>query len=158
MNSALLGVLACLMCAVPVPAAAWETLTGTASRQMPGVEWVDQSAVVGDFDGDGVDDHALLGHLPARVVLAVRIGPTTADRPVQFLEFGVNPGAQDAICALPARLYVHELSCDPLNDGDPLPGCKPSSVAKALTLSGGDCDAIHLYWSHTEHSLQWWRH
>lgn len=119
------------------------------------VSWDRNSAVVQDFDGDGGDDVAALGYVRDGVVLAIVTSSTKGEIP-QILTFGVNGRDQAAICGpLPARLETYPLSCDA--DGAMLSGCIESPSTSGLTLSGGDCDSVHLYWNHDEKRMSWWR-
>lgn len=106
-----------------------------------------------DLNGDGAPETVELVQTRGSVSLKVRPGNSTA--PAQALDFGVDPARQDAICGLPAKLDVVSLVCAPMDE--PLAGCKPGNGAKALLLSGGECDAIHLYWDHDAGKLAWWR-
>jgi hypothetical protein len=117
------------------------------------VRWEASSVVVGDIDGDEKQDTVAVGYLPEEVVLAIHA--TTATSKINFLNFGVNPGAENAVCSVPVELSVMPLSCS--SDTGRLPGCKETPKALALVLSDGDCDPINLYWSHDEHRLAWWR-
>ena len=117
-----------------------------------GVRWDPTTMVSRDFDGDGQADSAVIGYVGHGIVLAVRASSVKAP---QFLDFGINASEQAAICAAPAHLKTLELSCD--IDGEKLPGCRDSQRAWGLNLSGGECDAINLYWNHDEHHLSWWR-
>jgi len=106
-----------------------------------------------DLDGDGKVDTVVLTQSPAAVVLEVQLG--TAGKPIQRLEFGVDPARQNALCKLPAVLESVSLVCDPMEE--PLAGCKAGNGAHGLLLSDGECDPIQLYWNHDTGELDWWR-
>ena len=112
--------------------------------------------VVGDLDGDGKPDAAMLGMEERNgVVIAVATHGADGGVNVQYLPFAVDRNSQAAICALPARLETRPLSC--ANAGDPLPGCRDSPPAAELNLVDEECDSIHLYWNHDKGSVAWWR-
>lgn len=110
------------------------------------------SEVRGDFDGDGVEDEARLIQYKDHVSVSIQQGGNVG---TQILQFRIDPAAQDAICGLPAELSVSPLACNQVNE--PLPGCKELPGAVALSLRGGDCDAIHMYWDHGAERMTWWR-
>ena len=110
--------------------------------------------VTADFDADGVDDSASLLEVAGKLEIVIqRGGASSAEK--QTLEFEVKPSVQAAVCALPATIEVSALSCSPMDEA--LPGCRESSFANQLILSGGDCDPILLYWNHTAGQMYWWR-
>jgi hypothetical protein len=113
----------------------------------------EEKPVRADLNGDGAVETVMLEQSPASIVVRVHLGGRSAN--AQQLEFGVDPTRQDAVCSLPADLEVISLDCEP--KGDPLPGCKMSNSAKALLISDGECEPIHLYWDHEAGKLTWWR-
>lgn len=122
----------------------------------PDVRWDRDTLVVGDFNGDGKSDFAMVGYKNEGLVLAVR--SSSAKKHTyrnDFQGFGIGPSIQAAICEAPAKLIVEKQFCRPVNE--PLPGCRPSKVAKSLSLSGGECDSIHLFWNHKRNLMEWWR-
>ena len=98
---------------------------------------------------------ALLGYGSAKIYVAVFRGPASRKSKPRILEFGVGAGQQAAVCAVPARLEVEKLRCDPM--GDALPGCRPSQNAQHLVVRGGECDPIVVYWDHKAGGPGWWR-
>jgi hypothetical protein len=56
---------------------------------------------------------------------------------------------------LPAELSASPVMCNPMDDS--LPGCKEFPGTVSLSLRGGDCDAIHMYWDHGAGQMAWWR-
>jgi hypothetical protein len=125
------------------------------SRARPDVRWDASTFVAGDFDGDGKSDAAAVGYAKAGIVLAVGMHKGSTRFRIQYLDFAVSAAKQAAICATPAHLSGFPLSC--ASDGAPLPGCVESPHASALTLFGGECDPINLYWNHHRGSIDWWR-
>ena len=98
----------------------------------------------------------MVGYKNKGLVLAIRASSGKQRKYVtDFQDFGIDPAIQAAICAAPAELIVEEQSCQ-LED-EPLPGCHQSKIAKSLTLSGGKCDPIHLFWNHKRNRMEWWR-
>ena len=111
------------------------------------------STVSADLLGNGVVTNVTL--LQSRHAVTVTLLPNSSRHPAQVLRFGVGASRQDAICDLPASIKVVPLSCTA--DAGPLPGCVNTKGAQALVLSGGECDAIYIYWDHRTARLSWWR-
>ena len=132
------------------------TLLAELAEQRPDVQWSKESLVQGDFNVDQVADHAIVGYMKNRVVVAVQVGSASAAPRPQYLEFGVGVSQQAAICAVPAKLYVDALYCSPQVD-ESLAGCRESKLAQALSLSDDECDSIHFYWNHETKRIEWWR-
>jgi hypothetical protein len=118
------------------------------------VKWDESTVVSVDFDGDGKSDSALVGYVGDQLLVVIGNGGRAQNTPVQLLQFGIGQ-SQDSVCAAPATLEVAKLSCG--TGADPLPGCKDSPDAVGLTLGGGECDPIHLYWDHDHKRMGWWR-
>ncbi|WP_143541617.1 hypothetical protein [Rhodoferax fermentans] len=122
----------------------------------PGVRWDRGTLVEGDFNGDGKPDFAVVGYKGDGLVLAIRASSAKGGRyRTDYQHFGISPSIQAAICEAPAKLGVGEQVCRPMDEQ--LPGCRPSNTTKSLHLSGGDCDAIHLFWNHKTNLMEWWR-
>lgn len=120
---------------------------------VPGVQW-DASVLTLDCDCDGRGDHAYLGRFKGHVI----VGFASANgSTVDFLEFSVDAGVQKAICREPAKLEVESLDYDPTKAVGKLDGFVRSKTCKGLRLSGGECDAIHIFWNRKTKSLDWWR-
>jgi hypothetical protein len=125
--------------------------------ERPSVKWDAKSTVSGDFDSSGHPEFAVLGYEGKGIVLAIgRISGTGAVL-TQYLPFDVSAASQAAICALPARLRAVPLVCSAQTEDDLLPGCRVHPSAAALSLEGGDCDPINLYWDHDHDQMAWWR-
>jgi hypothetical protein len=109
-----------------------------------------------DLDGDGTPERVQLNQANAQVTITVESN-TLADG-AQTLTFGVDSARQDAVCALPVTLTPDGPDYAPEALGaQTLPGCINKPAARSLTLSDGQCDAIHLYWNHDTRRLAWWR-
>lgn len=115
------------------------------------VRWDATSALAGDVDCDGVADSAFVGKSPAEVHVGLVLGATK--RP-EILQFGANPGVQDAVCDVNAKLTFESIDYD---DEDGMEGFERSAVCKGLRLDDGKCDAIHMYWNHRAQGLGWTR-
>jgi hypothetical protein len=122
--------------------------------ERPAIKWEAKSQIKADFNGDGKQDLALLGYTGNQVVLALK---TDIKPSIQYLNFGIGTGKQAAICELPAKLSTDKLYCKNEDTNEKLIGCRESMNAKALTLRGGDCDSINLYWNHDTNEMVWWR-
>ncbi|MEK8045772.1 hypothetical protein [Ideonella margarita] len=147
--------LACVT-AQAAPAAGSLKVAQQIAAKHPKVRWDLSTLVEGDFNGDRKTDIAFAGYNTGGVLIAVsRATSSKKPRATQFLQFAISPSIQAAICEAPAQLQAEKLLCSPM--GDPLPGCKPSRLADSLYLTGGDCDPINLYWSHTTNRMDWWR-
>ncbi len=124
------------------------------SLARPDVQWDAKSALRADFDCDGSLDEAFLGRAAGKVFVGVvRAG---VEQP-EILMFGVCGGSQSAICQEPAKLAIESLNYDPAKDIGAIEGFRPSRRCKALLLSGGECDPIHLFWNYKSMHLGWWR-
>ena len=142
------------------PLAANASLTNTqvvsaAKKNVSTVAWDKGSIVRGDFNGDGLQDAAIVGTRKQRVFLAIVFSTTSKKPKVQMFEFGISSSAEDSICDLPMKLDVNPLDCSPLDD--PLPGCKQSNNTNSLELYGGECDPMNFYWDHEKNLMRWWR-
>lgn len=111
--------------------------------------------VHGDFDGDGRQDAASITQTKARVTLSVRMHG--ASKPQQ-LTFGIGGNAEDALCSGPATLEKSPAACSDEESGETLPGCEERPGKSDLTLGGGDCDPIYLYWDKDKKQMAWWRY
>lgn len=138
------------------PAGADKAAASAISAARPGTKWDRTTLVSGDFNGDGLRDWAMVGYQGSGLELAIRVsGGKTGKTRTQLLAFGIGASMQAAICEAPAKLQVDLQFCNPMDDA--LPGCRPSKLANSLSLSGGDCDSIHLYWNSDAKRMEWWR-
>lgn len=127
-----------------------------ATDPTPTTNWDPSTSVSADFNADGLTDEAAVGYVSSDAIeLAVDIAKPDGPRARQVLRFGIGQ-SQDAICATPAALEVEKVYCSGDGAGE-LPGCRESDRPSGLALSGGDCDAIHLYWDHEHNQMAWWR-
>ena len=122
------------------------------STREPSVIW-DSLAIRSDFDADGAIDHAFLGRAHGRVFVGLAMGRANK---TEIISFAIAPALQNAICAEPASLILEHLE-SPTDEVGPLEGFRGSRQSRGLRLSGGECDAIHIYWNHLRHHLSWWR-
>jgi hypothetical protein len=120
---------------------------------LPGIQWEKQALTL-DCDCDGRDDRAYLGRFKGRVFVGFAAGTGSK---VDLLEFSVNPNVQAAICSEPAKLEVESLDIDPTRTMGNIDGFVRSKTCQGLRLSGGGCDAIHIFWDRKGNSLNWWR-
>jgi hypothetical protein len=126
------------------------------AKTRPDIKWDRSTIVSGDFNDDGKQDYAMVGYKGGGIVLAVRATSAgDGQLQTQYLQYGIGGNSQAAICEAPAKLQVKKQLCNPMDEQ--LPGCKQSPTANSLRLSGGECDAIHLYWNHKENRMEWWR-
>lgn len=120
---------------------------------LPGIQWEKQALTL-DCDCDGRNDRAYLGRFKGRVFVGFASGTGSK---VDLLEFSVNPNVQAAICSEPAKLEVESLDVDPTRSIGKVDGFIRSKTCQGLRLSGGGCDAIHIFWNRKTKSLNWWR-
>jgi hypothetical protein len=120
----------------------------------PEVRWSAATGLKGDFDCDGQPDQAFLGRAGGRVYVGV---VRSGHRMPEILDFAVNPGVQEAICAEPAVLRIESLDYDPAKAVGEIPGFRRSKTCKGLRLEGGECDSVHFFWNHKTKRLEWWR-
>lgn len=132
-----------------------EQMVAYLQKAKPTVQWDANSGVIANFDGGQNTGGAVLGYAGNKVLLAIQTSSVGKSRRIQYLEFSVGPGSQAAICSAPAKLVVYPLECT-TEDGA-LPGCKAAKGMSGLSVVDGECDSIHLYWSHSLHKMQWWR-
>ena len=153
----------CTLVLVGMVAAASQSLSGSASSRtaldrlsaaVPAVQWDAKSGLRADLDCDGRVDQAFLGRNSGRVYVGVVRAAATKP---EILDFAVDAGIQEAICAEPARLVVESLDYDPTDAVGQVDGFRRSRTCRGLELSGGECDSIHLFWNHASKSLDWWR-
>lgn len=142
-----------LSLATTLPIQATAAPPKTLQDLLPGIQW-EKRVLTLDCDCDGLNDSAYLGRFKGHIFVGFASG---ADSSVDLLEFSVSPGLQQAICAEPAKLEVESLDYDPTNTIGKIEGFVRSKTCKGLRLSGGDCDAIHIFWNHKTKSLNWWR-
>jgi hypothetical protein len=126
------------------------------ATEQPSIKWDNESTVSGNFDGKQ-QSFAVVGYAGNRVMVAVGHKAARHLLGIQYLEFGISAGRQDAICTAPAQLVIYPLTkCHTELVGD-LPGCKAAPGVSGLSLADGECDSIHMYWSHTKNRIVWWR-
>lgn len=136
------------------PSVSSRTARERLSEALPGVQWDAKSGLRADLDCDGRADQAFLGRNAGRIYVGVVRAAATKP---EILDFAVDAGVQQAICAEPAKLVVESLDYDPTEAVGPIDGFRRSRTCKGLMLSGGDCDAVHLFWNHTLKRTDWWR-
>lgn len=146
--------IACAL-AQPLLCSAAENFLSSLSRSYPEIKWEKSSVVTADFNGDKIIDRAVIGYKDGQAIVSISMGHDKNHSKTQLLPFGVGAGIQAAICEVPATLKTEPLECTA--EDSPLPGCKRLSAAKGLSLSGGKCDSIHLYWNHLTKQMEWWR-
>ena len=115
------------------------------------MQWDKTSLITGDIACDGRTDQAYVGHAKGKIYVGLYRAQTAK---VQILEFRVGGGYQDAICREPGKLAAEALDYDMDSDVE---GYQKSKVCKGLILSDDACDALHFFWNHTTHLLNWWR-
>lgn len=149
------GILGATSIVLPADLVGSDTLLMHLRHDRSSVKWLAESTVVGDLNGDGKTDAAMLGLEANGVVVAVAMHGADGGVHVQYLTFAVGRGSQATICALPARLESQPLSC---TEGDgSLPGCRDEPPAVGLSLVDDECDSIHMYWDHDDGVVAWWR-
>jgi hypothetical protein len=126
------------------------------AKTRPDIKWDRSTFVSGDFNDDGKQDYAMVGYKDDGIVLAIRATSAHGGRSqTQYLQYRIGINTQAAICEAPAKLQIKKQLCNPMDKQ--LPECKESPTTNSLRLSGGECDAIHLYWNHKETRMEWWR-
>ena len=130
----------------PIPAAL--------SKQAPTVKWDSGSRIFADINDDQKPDEVFLGRAKGRIYVGIVLGGTGA---VHTLDFAIDGGQQAAICAEPALLTTESMNYDPMPLVGRIPGLRSSDRYFGLRLSGGGCDAIHIYWDFEPNEPRWWR-
>jgi hypothetical protein len=149
----LVGMVAAASQSLPASASP-RTALDRLSATVPGVQWDAKSGLRADLDCDGRADQAFLGRSAGRVYVGVVRAAATKP---EILDFAVDAGIQEAICAEPAKLVVESLDYDPSDAVGPIDGFRRSRTCKGLELSGGECDSVHLFWNHALKRIDWWR-
>ena len=111
-----------------------------------------------DVTCDGRLDSIIVGRDASNVWVGVAHGVSDwrGNRPSTVMSFPLGGGAQDAFCARPRVLSVHELVC--INDnGEITPGCGKLPVCKAFSVSDEECDAFNFSWDDERQQLKWER-
>jgi hypothetical protein len=124
------------------------------SAARPDIRWDAKSGLIADFDCDGSPDAAFLGRTEGKAFVGL---VRAASAQPEILEFGVGGPAQSALCDGPGKLALESLDYDPAEEVGKIDGFVRSRRCKGLVLSGGGCDAIHLFWNHKTNRLEWWR-
>lgn len=132
-----------------------EALLSRVIAERADVEWKSESAVAGDFDGDGRSDIAVFGIEASGILVAIEATSATPLRRAQYLAFGVGGGVQQAVCSLPVRLET--LPLVGADEDGRLPGCRDQPPPSLLNLIDDECDSIYVYWDHDRSHMTWWR-
>jgi hypothetical protein len=93
------------------------------SAAVSGVQWDAKSGLRADLDCDGRADQAFLDRSAGRVYVGVIRAAATKP---EILDFAVDAGIQEAICAEPAKLVVESLDYDPTDAVGPIDGFRRS--------------------------------
>lgn len=140
-------------CAVGSPDAF--VLQARLARADSTVRWVVDSAVVGDFDCDGLMDSAFVGRAANRISVGIVRGSTPTPT---LASFGVRGSAiQEDASSSKAVLKLESIDFDPKADIGELDGFERSPSCHGLNLGDGDSDSMHLYWNHRTGQLSAWR-
>lgn len=112
-------------------------------------------ALVLDLIGDGTRDTVRLVQGKKSITVSVTYGnrKLATDR----LTFTVDPGRQDAICKLPARLEAEPIDYAPPPELGNLEGFVRSKKAMGFRVVDGACDSLHFFWNHKAKHIEWWR-
>ena len=132
-----------------------------AGLKVPGANWNTDAVLVGDVNGDGVEDYVIMGSAKGKVVVAVVIGPRSRRSRVEVLSFGIGDHAQSSSCEKPTDFGLQSADFDPVKDSgaeEPWEGFVRSSTAKVIEIGGDGCDPFVLYWNHKANELNWYRH
>lgn len=136
----------------PKPASKASALQALAAAR-PDVQWSADKVVTADLDCDGRPDYAALGRSEQKVF----VGVVGSQAKPEVLQFAIDPGEQAAICAEPATLRLESLEFDPREEVGNRAGFRRFRECKGLQLSGGECDAVHIFWSHDDRRFTWSR-
>ncbi len=134
------------------------------------VAWERSARLVGDVDGDGVADLVFVGRRSARFVIGVVKGPGSAKSETWLLEFPIAPDAQDGVTTADMTLSFGKPVT--YTEGDvpaPAEGDEKDSRLrtaldaaakrgmKAILISDGRTDPVHIYWNPIARRFEWWR-
>lgn len=142
------------------PHSVGQEVADLAHAKAPDAKW-SASVLVGDLTGDGIDDYVIMGSEGSKVVVAVVVGPKSAQSRVVMLSFGVGDHAQSSFCERPTQFALNSADFDPVKDADfeePWVGFVRSAKSKIVEIGGDGCDPFLLYWNHEADALDWHRH
>lgn len=135
------------------------------TRNEPSVKWNAKSQISGDFNYDGVTDHALRGRKGKFFVLGVIKSAPGGKRKYQTLQFGEDAGDQGALCSVDsAVITVENLDKDYIEfateylDANFVEMLKKlPKNSKGINISDGQCDSFHVIYDKKLNELIWWR-
>jgi hypothetical protein len=116
------------------------------------VRWIANTLLNGDFDYDGIGDHAVLGRKGPLAVVGIVKGPVNAETAHWTLEFAEGQ-AQDSLCSVAsARIRVERLNPEEVAGTGQLP-----VTSRGINLFDDSCDSFHIYWDSKAKRFSWWR-
>ena len=120
----------------------------------PDVQWDPKSVAFADVNCDRKNETIVLGKQKNEAVIALVSGEH--QEKTQLLSFPIGSATQDSFCAMPVRIEVSPLECEP--DVGPLPGCRPVKGCQSFRVADDECDSFNFYWDSSRKTLGWWRH
>ena len=129
-------------------------IPGALAKSTPAVKWDSASRISANINDDQKADEIYLGRAKGRIHVGIVLGGSGA---VHTLDFAIDSSQQAAICGEPASLITEPMDYDPTPIVGRIPGLRSSDRYSGLRLSGGGCDAIHIYWDFEPNEPRWWR-
>lgn len=144
---------AVVLALLPSMALADDALLRAANRAFPSAVWADGSVLHGDIDCDGKPDVAMVGITKDEVIVAVFRGgrplrPDAVTYPALRFE-GATPQLELEPLDVSDKTFRATLGARP-------DGYHRSATCTGLRLSGGDSEAVHLYWHRRKRELSAW--
>lgn len=132
-------------------------LLGSLSAYADEIRWDDESRRLADIDCDGKADEVIIGFLDSGFQL--RVTPSTSRVP-STINFGLgDPTRQDGLCGTEVEVALYQTDQEALEEefGEAFEGYRSVPGCVDISLRGGDCDSINVFWNHETRTLNWWR-
>ena len=139
---------------VASPSFAAETTTlDAATRLGPKAAWRTDSAILGDFTCQGIQQHAIFGTTQSEVVVAVFT--RSLNKKPDLLRFA-SPRWDSPSMTLTTESLDFQPDDFKQSLGAVPDGMKSSKTCKGLNLGDGETDSMHIYWNHKDKRFSAW--
>lgn len=109
-----------------------------------------------DLDADHHLDTVVLTQTQKQIEVSVTYGNPTY--PSEIFRFPVNPGLEDAVCAVPVVLQREALDYDLTKAvGHKVDGFVRSKNLYGFVVMDKKCDSLHFFFNHKTNKMQYWR-
>jgi len=115
-----------------------------------------QQTLVVDLDADHHLDTVVLNQTRKQIEITVTYG--NPKYPSEIFRFPVDPGLEDAVCAVPVTLKREPLDYDLTKAvGYRVDGFVRSPHLYGFAVLDGKCDSLHFFFNHKTNRMQYWR-